>query len=153
MPRLEQLHLVGDRHLGAAPAARDDSARDREVDRGRRLDERDERVCTRADRRRQLAQDAQHLLALGARHLGVLVRHLDELERLDEDRLAGVGDVVDDPRHAAARARAHREDGPAAALGDEVLLQVVAQRRRAREPAQLLGGALLVVAQLLAQAP
>ena len=84
--------------------------------------------------------------------LGVLVRHLDELERLDEDRLAGVRDVVDDPRHAAARARAHGEDGPAAALGDEVLLQVVAQRRRAREPAQLLGGALLVVAQLLAQA-
>ena len=152
VPRLEQLHLVGDRHLGAAPAARDDPARDREVDRRRRLDERDDRVRARADRRRQLAQDAQHLLALGARHLGVLVRHLDELERLDEDRLAGVGDVVDDPRHAAARARAHGEDGPAAALGDEVLLQVVAQRRRAREPAQLLGGALLVVAQLLAQA-
>ena len=42
----------------------------------------------------------------------------------------------------------HREHRPAAALGDEVLLEMLAQARRAREPAKLLGHALPPVAQL-----
>ena len=53
----------------AAPAARERRARDREVDRAGRLDERDQVGGARADRRRELAQDPRHLLALGARRL------------------------------------------------------------------------------------
>ena len=58
---------------------------------------------------------------------------------------------MDDARHLLARARLHGQHRPAAALGDEVLLQVLAEARRAREPAQLLGDALPAVAQLGAQ--
>ena len=105
----------------------------------------------RADGGRQLAQDPLDLLALGAGGLGLAVVQLDDLERLDEERLARARRVVDDARHAAARARLHREHGPAAALGDEVLLQVLAQAGDAREPAQLLGDALPAVAELAAQ--
>ena len=36
----------------------------------------------------------------------------------------GVARVVDDPGHRAARARAHGDDGSAAALGDEIFLQM-----------------------------
>ncbi len=43
--------------------------------------------------------------------------------------------------------------GPAAALGHELLLQVLAERRVAREPAQLLGDAVAALAQLLPQPP
>ncbi len=44
-----------------------------------------------------------------------------------------------DSLHARARTRAHGQHRPAAALGDEVLLQVVAELGAAGEPAQLLG--------------
>ena len=53
--------------------------------------------------------------------------------------------------HAAARARLHREHRPAAALRDEVLLQVLPQRRASGEPAQLLRHSLSAVAQLAPQ--
>ena len=125
----------------------------REVDLRGRLDERRERLRARPDRGRELAQDPLDLLALRAGGLGLAVVQLDDLERLDEERLARAGRVVDDPRHAAARARLHREHRAAAALGDEVLLQVLAERGVAREPAQLLGDAVAALAQLPAQPP
>ena len=53
--------------------------------------------------------------------------------------------------HAAARARLDREHGPAAALGDEVLLQVLAQLARADELLELVADALPAGAQLAAQ--
>ncbi len=58
---------------------------------------------------------------------------LDDGERLDEQRLARPGAVVDDARHRAACRRPEREDGSAGALGHEVVLQVLAQRRVASE--------------------
>ncbi len=40
---------------------------------------------------------------------------------------------MDDPRHARAGVRTHGEHRPAGALGDEVLLQVLAEAARADE--------------------
>ena len=82
-----------------------------------------------------------HLLALGARSLRLPVAELDDRERLDEQRLPAVGDVVDDPRHVAPGACLDREHGAAAALRDELFLQVLAQATRAGEPLQLVGHA------------
>ena len=95
-----------------------------------------------ADGGRQLAQDPLDLLALRARRLRLAVAELDDLERLDEERLARVGGVVDDARHAAARARLDGEHRPAAALGDEVLLQVLADAALAHELLEPVGDAL-----------
>ena len=106
------------------------------------------RAAALADRGRQLAQDPLDLLALGARRLGLAVRELDDVERLDEERLAGVGGVVDDAGHASACARLHGEDGAAAALGDEVLLEVLAQVARADELLELVAHPLAPGAQL-----
>ena len=151
MPRFEQAHLAGDLHRRPAPAARERRAGDGEVDCAGGLDERFELDGARADRGGELAEDPRHLFALGDRRLRLAVVQLDHLERLDEERLPGRRDVVDDPGHAAPRARLHGEDGPPAALGDEVLLQMLLQARRAPELAQLVGDALPAVAQLLAQ--
>ena len=104
MARADEAHLVRDLDRRAAPA-RDTAPRAsaRSIAR-RRLDDRLERVRPLADRARELAQDPLDLLALGARDLRVPVVQLDDLERLDEERLAGVGRVVDDARDVA-RAR------------------------------------------------
>ena len=79
------------------------------------------------------------------------LRELDDVERLDEERLARVGGVVDDPGHAPAGTRLHREHRPAAAQGDELLLQVLAQLARADELLELVAHALPAGAQLAAQ--
>ena len=60
---------------------------------------------------------------------------------------------MDDPAHLPARARAHREDGPAAALGDEVLLEMLAEVGTAREAAELLRHPVPAVAQLPPEPP
>ncbi len=122
--------------------------RDGEVDRRCRLDERDKRGCVLADGGRQLAEDPLDLVALGGRGLRLAVRQLDDLQRLDEQGLSRARCVVDDAADAARRARLQREHGTSAALGDEVFLQMLAQPRRAREPAQLVDHALLARAQL-----
>ena len=57
-----------------------------------------------------------------------------------------------DPRHAAAGRRLERENGPAAALGDEVVLEVLGERRIARDLAQSLGQLAAALAQLATQA-
>ena len=79
------------------------------------------------------------------------VVEVDDVERLDEQRLAGVGGVVDDAGHAAPGARLHGEHGPAAALGDEILLQVLAEAARPDELLELLVHALSAGAQPDAQ--
>jgi hypothetical protein len=55
-----------------------------------------------ADGTRELAQDPLGLLALGAGGLRLAIRELDDLERLDEERLARVGAVMDDAGDAAS---------------------------------------------------
>ena len=117
----------------------------------RRLDRGGEERRRLADGGRELPQDPLDLLALRARRLRLAVRELDDVERLDEERLAGVGRVVDDPGHAPAGARLHRQHGPAAAEGDELLLQVLAQLARADELLELVAHALPPGAELAAQ--
>ena len=113
--------------------AREHAERERQVDRAPSPRPAPPGVGVPRRPRRQLAQDPLDLLALGARRLRLAVVELDDVERLDEQCLPGVRGVVDDPRHAAARARLHSEHRPAAALRDEVLLQVLAQLVRADE--------------------
>ena len=72
----------------------------REVDRAGRLDERVSSAARSPTVARQLAQDPLDLVALGGRGLGLAVVQLDDLERLDEERLPRARCVVDD---AAAR--------------------------------------------------
>ena len=144
-------HLVRDLDGRALPAARERPERERQVDSSRRLDGRGQQRGGFADGGRQLAQDPLDLLALGARRLGLAVRELDDVERLDEERLARVGGVVDDPGHAAAGARLDGEHGAAAAQGDEVLLQVLAQVARADELLELVADALAAGAELAAE--
>ena len=57
------------------------------------------------------------------------------------------------PGTLSPRTRLDGEDGSAAALRDEVLLQVLAQTAGARQPLQLLGDAQPALAHLLAQPP
>ena len=143
------------RRTTAAPRQRREStpAGEREVERAGRLDQRLELGRALADEPRELAQDPLDLLALGARGLGKPVVQLDDRERLDEQRLPRARRVVHDARHLPARRRLDREDGPAAALGDEALLEELGQLARARDARQLLGHALLAVAQLGAEPP
>ena len=124
-------------------------ARDRQVDRARRLDERatSSSACVPTPRRAR-AGSARPPRARRSPPRRLVVQ-LDDLERLDEERLPRAGRVVDDARHAPRARCLDGEHGPPAALGDEVLLQVLAQRRRAREPPQLLGGALRARRELL----
>ena len=103
--------------------------------------------------RGQLAQDPLDLLALGARGLGEAVVQLDDRERLDEQRLPRARGVVDDARHAAARRRpCTASTGRPAALGDELLLQVLGSSASA-PPGELGRDALAAAAQLAAQPP
>ena len=99
----------------------------------------------RADRRRELAQDPLDLLALRGDRLRAAVVQLDDLERLDEERLPEPETSWTMPRaRSAARSPSAASTGRPAALGDEVLLQVVAaaQRsaRRAAAPRPRAGG-------------
>ena len=151
MPCADDRHFFGPLDRRPAPAPRDRPACDGEVDRRGRLDQRDERCAFSPNGRRQLAKDPFDLVALGRRGLRLAVGQLDDLERLDEQGLPRAGCVVDDAANAAPRARLQREHGATAALGDEVLLQVLAQPGSAREPAQLVEHALLAGAQLLAE--
>ena len=112
-----------------------------------------ERVRLLAHGGRQLAQDPLRLLALRARGLRLPVAQLGDLERLDEERLARIGGVVDDARHAAARAHLDGEHRPAAALRDEVLLEVLADAALAHELLEPVGDALTAGAELAAQLP
>ena len=64
----------------------------------------------------EVAEDAFRLVALGRGCLGLAVVQLDDLERLDEERLPGAGRVVDDALHAPARRRLQCEHRPPAAL-------------------------------------
>jgi hypothetical protein len=93
-------------------------------------------VVVLADEPREVAQDAGDLVALRALRLAEPVRMLHDGERLDEQRLPRPRAVVDDAGDRAACGRPEGEDGPAAALGHEVVLQMLAQRRVARERLQ-----------------
>ncbi len=135
----------------ALPAAREGAERHRQVDLPRRLDRCGEKRCRLGDGRRELPQDPLDLLALRARRLRLAVGELDDVERLDEEGLAGVGRVVDDSRHAPAGARLDGQHGPAAAEGDELLLQVLAELARADELLELVAHALPPGPELAAQ--
>ena len=63
----------------------------------------------------------------------------------------GAGRVVHDPGHASARRRLQREHGAAAALGHEVVLQVLGEGRVARDLAEALGQLAAALAELAAQ--
>ncbi len=151
MTDAEQPDLVGHLDGAAAPAPRKRSACECEIDRGGRVDEHLERVRPGPDERRELGQDALDLLALGARGLGELVVQLDDRERLDEQRLPGARRVVDDPADLVPRAQLDRQHGPAATVGHERLLKVLAKLGRPRQPCQLVGHALPPGPELVAQ--
>ena len=147
-----QADVLGRFHRRAAPAPRDDAAGEHQVDL-RDSPHQDANVLgALADRRRQLPEDPIDLLPLRTGRLGLAVAQLDDLERLDEERLARARRVVDDAGHGAARARLDGEHGPAAALGDEVLLEVLPHAASARQPAQLVGDPPAALAELPAQA-
>ena len=152
MPRTEKDDLVTYRHLRAPPRPREGPARDGEVDLPDRLDERDEPLGAVAHGDGELAQDPRDLVALGALRLTEPVRVLDDGERLDEERLARAGAVVDDAGHAPARRRPEREHGPSRARGDEVVLQVRLQLGVAREALEPLGQPRTSFAKLAAEA-
>ena len=92
----------------------------------------------RDHRGRQLGEDPLRLVARRGGHLRPVDSRLDDRERLDEQRLSGARRVVDDPRHARALGGANREHRATAALGEERLLQRVADVRRAGDARQLL---------------
>ncbi len=129
MARLDQHDVVVLHDGAAARALREPSRGHREVELRDRVDGRGHVGRRCADLGGQGGEDARDLLALLARELAQPVVLLDERERLDEQRLTRARRVVDDPRHRASRIRANREHGPAAALGQELLLQVRAQAR------------------------
>ena len=130
MPCIQQPHLIGDLHRCSAPTARERAAGNGQVDRARGLDEPGESFRPSADGCRQLAQDPLDLVALGPCGLGEAVVQLDDVERLDEERLPGRRCVVHDAGNAAPRARLHREHGSAGTFGDERLLQMRLQGGR-----------------------
>ena len=152
MAGADQADLVGGLDRRAAPATRDEAAGEHQVDLGGRLDQGADVVGALADPGRQLPEDPLGLLALRARRLRLPVAQLDDLERLDEERLARARRVVDDAGNRAPRARLYGKHGPAAALGDEVLLEVLAYPAPARQPAQLVRDPATALAKLTAQA-
>ena len=110
-----------------------------------------ELLCLRRDERREVAEDARHLVALGDLGLAQPVRVVDRREWLDEQRLAGAGRVVHDPGHPTSRRGLQRQHGTAAALGHEIVLQVLGQRGVARDLAEALGQLAAALAELAAQ--
>ncbi len=60
---------------------------------------------------------------------------------------------MDDPRDRSAGRRAEREYRPSAALGDEVVLEVLPERRVAGERAEALGDARASFPELATQPP
>ncbi len=151
--RREQAHLAADRHFGAAPAARERPARECEVDCTERLDEGRERTGLLRDYGGERAEDPLRLVTLGAGRLGQAVVPLDDREGLDEERLARAGGVVDDAGHARPGRGPHGEHRPAAAPGDEPLLEVLRELGRAGEPRQLLRDTAAAGAELRAEPP
>ena len=76
-----------------------------EVEAGERTERLPERLAVRRDERRQLVEDPLDLLLLGGLGLAPGVAELDGDQRLDEQRLAAAGRVVDDaldPARASA---------------------------------------------------
>src|SRR5206468_10177219 len=108
---------VPDRYTRTAPRARDRAARDCEIELADRLDEQRELVGTRAYGSGQLGEEARDLLAFLGGGLRLTVVQLDDLERLDEQRLTRVRRIVDDSGNAAARGDLHREHGTSGAFG------------------------------------
>ena len=151
MTGADEPHVVRDLDRCAAPGPREPAARERQVERAGRLDEHVQRVGLRRDGRRELAEDALDLLARVRRSLGQAVVQLDDGERLDEERLPGARRVVHHSRHLRTSRRANGEHGPAAALGEERLLQRVLHVARARDARELVAHARAAVAQLGAQ--
>ena len=106
MPRLEQAHLVGDLDRRAAPRARER----RRARAARSIAAVASTSATSASARRRRGSDSsRRMRSTSSRSaldgLGLRVVQLDELERLDEDRLAGGRDVVDDALDASPCAR------------------------------------------------
>ncbi len=150
--RPEQHDFVALSHERAPPAAREAAAGDGEVERCGGVDERHERLGLCGDERREVAQDPGDLVALGDLGLAQAVRVVDRRQRLDEQRLARAGGVVNDAGHAPPGRGLQRQDGAAAALGDEVVLEMLGDRRVVRDLAQALGQPPPALAQLAAQA-
>ncbi len=137
----DELDVAGRLDRAAAPAARERSAGERDVDRGQHLDGVRKLVRVVADMPRELGQDPRHLVALVALELAQPVGELDDRERLDEQRLAGVARVVHDARHGAACARAHGHDRSPAALRHEIFLQMRLKIGIRRERPKAIAGA------------
>ncbi len=152
MARTAQDDFVALSHEGSAPASREPGAREHEIELGRRSHERVHRCRVPGDERRQVAQDPHDLVALCRFGLSQPVRVVDRGERLDEKRLARAGGVVHDSRHASAGRCLQRQNGTTAALGDEVVLEVLGERRIAGDLAETLGQSAAAFAELAPEA-
>ena len=90
----------------------------------------------RADERRELVEDPLDLLLLRELRLAPGVAQLDDDERLDEQRLAAAGRVVDDALDPALRLGLDRHDVAAVPERDDRLLEGAAELDRADERVQ-----------------
>ena len=94
-----------------------------QVDRGGRLDRARDLLGSRADLVAERVEDAVDLVLLVELALAPAVVQLDDLERLDEERLTAGRRVVDDAWQLSSGVRAHRHDVAAVARGDDRVLE------------------------------
>ena len=151
MSRALQDDGVTARHVRPVPAPRQGPAGESDVDLCNRVDELDDGSSVLPGGPRELAQDPRDLLTLSALGLTEPIGVLDDRERLDEERLAGARAVVHDSRHRATRRGAEREHRPPAALGDEVLREMLAQSGVTRERTEPLRDPAASLPQLAAE--
>src|SRR5262245_17962918 len=85
------------------------------VERDAHLPSRGDHVAMRTEQIGQLTEHAQHFALLGSFRRAQLVAQLDDLMRLDKDRRARRGFVVDDAAHTRACRAANWNHIPAAA--------------------------------------
>ena len=135
VPRREQLHLRALRRLGPGRAhlARELRLGRPEVEPGEGVERLAQRPDVRADQRGQLVEDPLDLLLLGELRLAPGVAELDDDERLDEQRLAAPGRVVDDALDPALRLGLHGHDVAPVPERDDRLLERAAELDRADE--------------------
>ena len=126
MACLPQIDLVvAERRRHAAEAAREERARRQAIELGEGAERGRELVARGADLRREQHQEAQLLCFLLFAREEKAVVELDREERLDEERLARGGAVLDDARNLRRRARLHRHDEAIVAHGDVAIGDLV----------------------------
>ena len=105
----------------------------------------------RADERREVPQDARDLVPFGDFGFAQSVGVVDRGEWFDEERLTRAGRVVDDARYLAARRCLQCQHGPAGAFRDEVVLQVLGERRITGDLAEPFGEPAAALSKLAAE--